>query len=152
MRNTIKAVLSLVLAGACSGYATADAQPFPAPIRLAADDHAGHQHEAHQGARKELGSKEIAGYSVKVMQESPVHAGEEAAFAIVLSGKKEKPKAIRAWVGVQDAEGSVKGKAVPEKDEWHAHLEVPTPIPPQSQLWVEIETEAGKKKAAFDYK
>jgi hypothetical protein len=55
-------------------------------------------------------------------------------------------------VGIASAEGSAKGKAVAEGEEWHAHVEVPKPIPDKSQLWVEIETDAGKKKAAFDYK
>ena len=147
MNDTIKTVLSLTLAGIPCGYAVASAEQHPTPVLLAADDHA-----EHKGEQKELESREIAGYTVKVVQESAVKAGEEAAFAVMLSGKKEKPRAVRAWVGVQDAEGSVKGKAVAEGEEWHAHVEVPKPIPAKSQLWVEIETEAGKKKAAFDYK
>lgn len=146
MRNTIKAVLCLALAGL--GYTTIGAEQPAIPVRSAVADHEGHQH----GQDKDLGSKEIAGYTVKVLQESGVKAGEEGAFAIVLSGRKEKPRAVRAWVGVQSAEGSVKGKAVAEEEEWHAHVEVPQPIPADSQFWVEIETEAGKKKAAFDYK
>ena len=151
MSNTIKAVLSLAIAGTFFGHATTSAEQQPAPVHQA-DDHAGHKQQEKKDDRKQLGSKEIAGYAVKVMQESDVKAGEEAAFAIVLSGKKDKPKAIRAWVGVQSAEGSVKGKAVAEEEEWHAHVETPKPLPAKSQFWVEIETDAGKKKAAFDYK
>lgn len=150
MSNVIKTVLSLALAGVGFGYASAEEPSIPVP--LTADDHAGHQHDQHKGTMKELGSREIAGYTVKVTQESEVTAGEEAAFAIALSGKKDKPRAVRAWVGVQDAEGSVKGKAVAAGEEWHAHVEVPKPIPAKSQFWVEIETDAGKKKVAFDYK
>lgn len=150
MNHSIGTVLSLAIAGVCFGGATADAQA-PAAVRLAADDHSDHKHE-DKGQTKELGSKEVAGYTVKVIQESAVKPGEEAAFAVIPSGQKDKPKAIRAWVGVQDAEGSVKGKAVEEGEEWHAHVEVPKPIPAGSQFWIEIETSAGKKKAAFDYK
>lgn len=151
MHNAMKSLMSLVVAGACTGYVVAGAMPAAGPIRLAADDHSGDKH-AEKGKNRELGSKEIAGYTAKVMQESDVKTGEEGAFVIVLSGGTGKPKAIRAWVGVQDAEGSVKGKAVAAGEEWHAHVEVPKPIPDKSQLWVEIETDAGKKKAAFDYK
>lgn len=188
MSHTIKAVLVLTVAGVCFAYATARAEPPRAATTQAADDHAGHDHDAHAGQKKaeqpaapatqaadehaghnhdehagqkqdahkdgqkQLAAKEIAGYTVKVLQESAVKAGKEAAFAIVLTGKKEKPKAVRAWVGVQSAEGSAKGKAVAEGEEWHAHVETPSPIPAKSQFWVEIETSAGKKKVAFDYK
>jgi len=152
MNPITKTVLSMALASVILGAASVQAQLAASLVRLAADDHAGHAHDEKSSKGRALGSKEIAGYTVKVMQESDVKAGGEGAFAIVLSGKNEKPKAIRAWVGVQSAEGSTKGKAVAEGDEWHAHVEVPDPIPAKSQFWVEIETAAGKVKAAFDYK
>lgn len=144
MSNTVKGLMSLVIAAACTGYAAAGMAPAAAPAQLAAEE--------HKEKARELGSKEIAGYTVKVMQETDVKAGQEGAFAIALSGGKGKPKAIRGWVGVANAEGSVKAKALPEEDEWHCHVEVPEPIPDKSQFWVEIETDAGKKKAGFDYK
>lgn len=137
MNKSATIVLGLVLAGLALVHAIA----APAP----AADH------SHKGERQ-LGSKEIAGYTVKVIQESDVKPGEEGAFAIELSGKDEKPKAIRAWVGDHSAAGSVKMKAVPEGKEWHAHVEVPRNLPSNAQFWVEIETARGKTKGAFDYK
>jgi hypothetical protein len=108
--------------------------------------------EEIKGVRKDLGSKEVAGYTIKVTQTGDVKAGEETVFLLVLTGGAGKPKAIRGWVGVESAEGSTKVKCEDEDKEWHAHVEVPKPIPDKSQLWLEVETADGKKKVAFDYK
>lgn len=102
--------------------------------------------------RQDLGTKEVGGYSVKVEQESAVKAGEEAAFVVSVTKGAGKPKAVRAWLGVGSAEGSVKAKGVPEGDELHCHVEVPKPLPEKSQFWVEVETASGKHKAGFDYR
>jgi hypothetical protein len=108
--------------------------------------------QEHKGEKKDLGSKEVAGYTVKVTQIGDVKAGEETIFTLVVSGGTGKPKAIRAWLGVEGAEGSAKTKCEDEEKEWHAHVEVPKPIPDKSQLWLEVETADGKKKVAFDHK
>lgn len=99
-----------------------------------------------------LGSKEAGGYTVKAAQEEEVKAGGECCFILSITGDKAKLKAVRAWLGVKSAEGSVKVKAKPEGDDLHAAVEIPKPIPDGSQLWVELETAAGKHKLAFDYK
>jgi hypothetical protein len=136
---------------------TATAGPIaPAVVlRAAAPDVArvlADKEEDIKGERKELGSKEVAGYTVKVTQAGDVKAGEEAVFLLVLSGGAGKPKAIRAWVGVESAEGSTKGKCEDEEKEWHAHVEAPKPIPDKAQFWLEVETPDGKKKVSWDYK
>ncbi|MEZ0267025.1 MAG: hypothetical protein ACAI43_20025 [Phycisphaerae bacterium] len=136
--------------------AAATALFLPAPATLYADDDVRHlaekKEEEHKGEKKDLGSKEVAGYTVKVTQVGDVKPGEEAVFLLVVSGGAGKPKAIRAWVGVESAEGSAKTKAEDEEKEWHAHVESPKPVPDKSQLWLEVEAADGKKKVAFDYK
>jgi hypothetical protein len=141
--------LSLFLTAVTAGLLA----PAPA-IRAAAPNRALAENKAEEikGERKELGSKDVAGYTVKVTQAGDVKAGEEALFLLVLSGGAGKPRAIRAWVGVENAEGSTKGKCEDEEKEWHAHVEVPQPIPDKCQLWLEVETDAGKKKVSFDYR
>ena len=40
-----------------------------------------------------------------------------------------------------------------EKDNWHTHAELPSPMPAESKLWVEFEVEGGAKHVAgFDLK
>ena len=102
--------------------------------------------------KKELGKKDIGGYSVTVNQLGDVKAGEEAIFILTVTGGSGKPKSIRGWVGVESGERSIKSKAEEEDNEWHLHHEVSKPMPASSKLWVEIETASGKHKASFDIK
>ena len=111
-----------------------------------------HTEDEHKGERKDLGKKEIGGYTVQVAQVGEVKAGEEAVFVITLSGGGGKPKAIRGWVGVESGERSIKSKAEDEEKEYHLHHEVSKPMPAKSMLWVEVETSAGKKKGSFALK
>jgi hypothetical protein len=103
----------------------------------------------HKGPKVDLGKQDIAGYSVAVTQYGEVKPGASMSYEIVLSGGAGKPKAVRAWYGVESAEGSVKAKAVEQAKYWDADLELPEKLPDGSKLWVEVETNAGKKKAAF---
>jgi hypothetical protein len=56
---------------------------------------------------------------------------------------------VRFWIGLQDANGSVKAKIEDPKEpnRWHTHTEVPSPLPEGSKLWVEVEIEGGQKTA-----
>jgi hypothetical protein len=87
--------------------------------------------------------------TVAVTQVGHVEAGKAATFEIVVAGGK--PKAVRAWVGVESAEGSVKVKAKETEKFFDADLEVPKPLPEKSKFWVELETAAGKTKVSFAY-
>ena len=112
----------------------------------------GEHDDEHKGEKKDLGKKEIGGYTVQVAQVGDVKAGEEAVFVITLSGGSGKPKAIRGWVGIESGERSIKSKAEDEGKEFHLHHEVSKPIPPKSKLWIEVETASGKQKGSFAYK
>ena len=141
-------ILSAVLAVSATFAGTVfakDAPATPRPVGLAEKDEP-------KGEKKDLGKKEIGGYTIQATQVGDVKAGEEAMFILVLSGGAGKPTAIRTWVGVESAEGSIKEKAEDEEKEWHAHVKVSKPIPAKSKFWVEVETAAGKKKGSFDYK
>jgi hypothetical protein len=137
------------LAAATALFVSAPPALYAGDVRPLAEK----KEEEHKGEKKDLGSKEIAGYAIKVTQVGDVKPGEESVFLLVVSGGgTTKPKAIRAWVGVESAEGSAKTKAEDEDKEWHAHVETPKPIPDKSQLWLEVETADGKSKVAFDYR
>ncbi len=101
--------------------------------------------------KKELGKKEIGGYSVLVNQLGDVKAGEEAVFLLTVTGAG-KPKAIRGWVGIESGARSIRSQAQEEDGVWHLHHEVSKPMPANSKLWIEIETSRGKQSASFDLK
>jgi hypothetical protein len=104
--------------------------------------------------RLPLGEATVGSLKLVATMDAPVKAsgGGEGAFDVVITGGK--PKAVRFWVGTEDAKGSVKAKAEEETtDNWHTHAEVPTPLPPNSKFWVEVEPPTGEKFVeSFDLK
>jgi hypothetical protein len=102
--------------------------------------------------RLPIGETTTSGLKLVATMDEPVKPGGEGAFDVVITGGK--PKAVRFWVGTEDAKGSVKAKADEETtDNWHAHTEVPDPLPPGSKFWVEVEPQTGQPfKASFDLK
>ncbi len=137
------------------------ASPTPAP---AEDSHAhadGSTHAPHGDAptttpaehgRIPIGETSQAGLKLVATQDAPVKPGGEGAFDVVITGGK--PKAVRFWVGNQDAKGSIKAKAEEETiNNWHTHAEVPAPLPAGSKFWVEVEPPTGQPfTASFDLK
>ncbi len=107
---------------------------------------------ASEHARIPIGESSQAGLKLVATMDAPVKPGGEGAFDVVITGGK--PKAVRFWVGTEDAKGSVKAKAEEETtDNWHTHAEVPDPLPAGSKLWVEVEPPTGETfKASFDLK
>jgi hypothetical protein len=71
---------------------------------------------------------------------------------LTVTGGPGKPRAVRAWVGTENAAGSLKARGEAAGDDYDIHLEVPEAIPDGSELWVELETAAGKATGAFDLK
>ena len=52
--------------------------------------------------------------------------------------------AVREWVGPEDASGVMVVKTEIERDYHHGHVEMPSPIPADARLWIEIETPTGE--------
>lgn len=100
------------------------------------DDHGGGGH----GAMVSLGSIQLGGVPVEVEQEGAMEPGKE--LGIEISFAKDKPLVgtVRAWVGVESANGSLKDKLMKEGDTaLHGHLEVPKPLPDGSKIWFEVD-------------
>jgi predicted small lipoprotein YifL len=112
------------------------------------------QPPGHHGKMIELGSAAAGSFTVRAARaDEPFKAGGDAPIDVHVSGGKVT--AVRFWIGVADAKGSVKALAQLEDvgNSWHAHTEVPDPLPAGSKLWVEVEGEAvGKATASFDLK
>jgi hypothetical protein len=109
---------------------------------LAAAD--GHDHAAEA---KPLGSLVIGSQTIAIATAGDLAAGTELHVELQLKPEAPAPKAIRVWVGSENARGSVKAKAEAEKDAkgaYEAHVEVPKPIPADSKLWIAIEHADGQ--------
>ncbi len=124
------------------------------------DDHdhdhnegAGHENEAgeeeeHAGEEShDLGAAKADRFDIKVTQYGDLKAGGELAFSIEITGGTAD--AVRAWIGTQDAKGSMKHRI----EGGHGHVEAPDPLPDGSKLWIEIESASpGMATASFDLK
>lgn len=123
------------------------AAPSTPPAASSAPATAGAEH-----ARLPIGETTQAGLKLVATMDAPVKPGGEGAFDVVITGGK--PKAVRFWVGTEDAKGSVKARAEEETpNNWHTHAEVPDPLPAGSKLWVEVEPPTGATfTVSFDLK
>ena len=102
-------------------------------------------------AGKDIGTADIAGYSVHVMLESDYKPGAKVKYFIKPSGGQGQPTAIRAWVGSESGEGSLKSKAAFDSadGDYDAVIEVPAAPPADAKLWVEVEAAGKREKASF---
>lgn len=90
-----------------------------------------------------IGTVTIGVWTVKVSGE--VKAGSEAHLDIELSGSTAKAAVVRVWIGSQDGKGVMKQKADGDGKDYHAHADVPNPIPADAKLWIEIDDGKGGK-------
>jgi hypothetical protein len=116
-------VIPLILAGLIA-----------APL-LAEDGHA---------AAKPVAEKAMGAWKVAVFIPKPAIAGKALDVDLALTPAATRPKAVRLWVGAENAKGSVKVKAEPEAPgAYCVGVEVPDPIPAEAKLWLAIEAEDG---------
>ena len=108
-------------------------------------DHAkaGESHGGH-GSMTKLGNIQLGDLVVSVAQEGKLEAGKELGLDLTFLPGKPMPQSVRAWVGVESAAGSVKAKLTKEGESgMHQHVEVPSPLPAGSAIWIEADI-AGK--------
>jgi hypothetical protein len=117
--------------------------------------------EAHgkpAGPPIELGTTACGAFTVKAARDDfPMKPGCDSPIDVWLTGGSAKIVAVRFWIGLEDAKGSLKARAAienpAEPNHWHTHAEIPDPIPAGSKIWVEIEAEGSPKAVcSFDPK
>ncbi len=74
-----------------------------------------------------------------------LHIGELSVGHFNLYVEGGEPAVVRAWVGDEKASDVMVTKAEFEVDHHCAHIEVPSPLPEDARLWVELETADGKR-------
>jgi len=81
----------------------------------------------------------IGTFDVQPMFEEEIEDGH---FNIKITGGEVK--AVRIWVGGEDASGALVAKTEIENGYHHGHVEMETPVPTEAALWIEIETPTGE--------
>lgn len=109
-----------------------------------------------------LGEHALSAFTVVATRdEGAVVPGKDTAIDATVTpaaGSTLKAAAVRFWIGTKDAKGSVKARAEIEDpknapNRWHTHTEIPSPMPAESKLWVEIEDDkGGPHVVSFDLK
>jgi hypothetical protein len=146
-------LVAIALAGGCDDH---DHAAAPATGGATADAHGhGHDHDHGEETREALDLEKAGPYEVAPVQLGKLKPGGQLAFDVeVLGDGQPKPKAVRFWIGSQDAQGTTKAAAESEKDNvYHVDLNVPRQTAPDTKLWVEIEPPAGEVlRASFGLK
>lgn len=100
-----------------------------------------------------LGEQTVNGFTVRASRDGGITPGKDAPIDVWVTGGNARVAAVRFWIGARDGRGSLRARAQLERDNWHTHVEIPDPLPPDSMLWVEIESEGGETTiAGFDLK
>lgn len=123
------------------------------PVQSLASPGGDHSHD-HEPAVQKLGTVNVEGYRFEVVQEGAVTAGKEATFSMKLTKDDglADPTAVRVWVGVESAKGSVKSKTHTHGTKMEAHADVPDPLPEGSKLWIEVELKGKKVAGSIAFK
>lgn len=133
----------LVSAGALVG-APVLTSAAPAPVVAPDGDH-----KHGEGAMHKLGRQKIGEYTVSAIMFGEAEAGKTVEFDIKLIDAKTDPKAMRVWIGTEDAKGSEKAATTKKTATFGAPVKVPSPLPAGSKAWIEVETDAGVLKGSY---
>ncbi len=151
---TMIGVGALLVAASCEKKSEPAAPANSPPTATAPVSSAG-----HGGPVIELGEGVFGPYAVRATrdQRAITPGGDAPVDMWIEPASEDAPKvvAVRFWIGVEDASGSIKARASVENpndpNRWHNHAEVPDPMPQDTKLWIEIEDAAGGiTKASFD--
>ena len=147
--KTLPLLLTLSLFAACTKEAPANPAGGNTPAKTPADGPKMGDH----GEEKPLGSLTIGAHTFELIQAGAITAGKEGSVDLVFPAGKPVPGTVRAWVGVESGEGSLKSKLGKEGDRAvHGHFEVPKPIPAGSKIWIEIEENGQSLRASAAWK
>jgi len=148
-------LICLALAAGCGDDHTAPAASSgAAATKTDGHDHGhGDGHDAHDhdhGPKEMLGLVEVEGFEVSAVQNGKLTPGKDVSFDVEILGKN-KPSAVRFWLGEENAAPDAKVPPEHVKDNiHHADLVVPTAAAPTMRLWVEIDRAGGGPvKASF---
>lgn len=144
MKNITSLCLALIVLAALGGCGKPkpDAQPTESAVESPVAEPAAATESEGQFAEGGDQTK-LAPIALDPFTVDALHIGEVAKGHFNLYIKGGEPAIVRAWIGDEAATNAFIAKAEFEVDHHCAHIEVPTPLPADAKLWVEIETAEG---------
>ncbi|MCB9877639.1 MAG: hypothetical protein H6835_08580 [Planctomycetes bacterium] len=107
--------------------------------------------DAH-GARHECGKLTLAGFEFTAVVLGDVAPGKEAVAQAEFAGDA-LPKTVRAWIGVESGEGSVKERLGKDgAHAMHAHFSAPKDFAADSKLWFEVEHDGKTERGGVAFR
>jgi hypothetical protein len=105
------------------------------------------------GAAHPLGKMKAHGREFSIVQMGDIHAGKEGAFEIEFASAADRIATTRAWVGIESGLGSTKAKFDLEgTTTLHGHIDVPTPLSPDSRLWISFDIDGKVETHSIAFK
>ena len=125
------------------------------------DEHEGHDHgedglhdhvhaagsHGDHGDKIDLGMVTIAGTTLRAYTGGVIEPSSVVRLDVLREDGPE-PVAVRVWIGDEAATATRKSKAMGDSVDYHAEVEVPSELNPESSIWIEIETADGDRVAA----
>lgn len=137
----VLSLLATLPLAACGAKPATPEAPESAPVAASPAEAAAEPMETTADApppMRNFAALTIGPYEVQPKFEEEIKDGH---FNIDIKGGEVK--AVRLWVGPEDASGVMVAKTEPEYNYHHGHVEMPDPIPADAQLWIEIEAPDG---------
>lgn len=147
--------LLAALLAACGAGNPAGGAPGAAPHPHGDDHHdAGHDESAHEHAERiPLGEVTLGEHTIAVYQVAAVEPGKEGDFDLDFPAGKALPEAVRGWIGLASAQGSLRMRFEKETAaRLHGHPEAPEPMPEGSALWLEVDGATGPIRQSIAFR
>lgn len=144
MKKLLIPVLASALPfAACGADEPKTRSPAAPPATQPVDDHHGEPHA--------LGDVTVGAHTFRVVRHGDVEPGHDLALSLEVAGTGPLPETVRAWIGVESGQGSMKARLAKEERSLHEHVEVPKSIPVGSRLWIEVEQGTEKVRGSIAY-
>jgi hypothetical protein len=122
-------------------------------------DEGGEEASGHEGGGDDhgeshaLGKMKAHGREFSIVQLGDIHAGEEGAVEIEFASAADRIATTRAWIGIESGNGSTKAKLDLEgTTTLHGHIDVPSPLPSDSQLWFSFDIDGKVETHSITFK
>lgn len=133
-------------------FALITTAPIAAAFALATLSGCDRSHDGHSHADGDHAHDEPGGHDDMAFKLTPIILGErtvivELPTALVAEAmvhahftvEGDPSEVVRAWVGLESGEGSMKSRGAGSGPAYHIDLEVPSELTPEMAVWVELE-------------
>ena len=114
----------------------------------AGEEHAGDEHGHGDEEQHAFGPVDVGSVQVRGIIYGDVKPGTTVPVDVIVDA--DASPAIRLWVGIESAAGSMRIRARQLEGRQHGDVPVPDPLPADARLWVEVDTAGQRTAHSFD--